>query len=323
MAAHSSKTVVYAALVGNGLIAVSKFAAAAYTGSSAMLSEAIHSVVDTGNQGLMLHGMRRAARPPDPGHPFGHGKELYFWAFVVAILIFAVGGGISIYEGVRKVLHPHPITDVWVNYVVLFAAIAFEAGAWFVAFREFRRRRGEAGYVQAVRASKDPALFTVLLEDTAALLGLLVALTGIALGELLGLPALDGAASIGIGLLLIATAAFLAYETRSLLTGEAASGPVQAGIREVVGGRPEILRANEVLTMHLGPRDVLVAMSVDFDDGVPSERIEAAVSDMERRIKERFPEVTRVFVEAQNWAAHRRAQRAVEAGGGAAPSAAS
>ena len=323
MAAHESKRVVYAALIGNSLIAVSKFAAAAYTGSSAMLSEGIHSLVDTGNQGLMLYGMRRAARPPDARHPFGHGMELYFWAFVVAILLFAVGGGLSVYEGVEKVREPHPIANVHVTYIVLAAAIAFEAGAWYVAFREFRRRQGDLGVVEAIRFSKDPALFTVLGEDTAAMLGLLAALVGIALGQALGLPVLDGMASIVIGLILIATAAFLAYETKSLLTGEAASRRVLAGIRAIVAEQPGILRLNEVLSMHFGPEDVLVAMSLDFEDGLPSERVEESVSRMERRIKATFPQVRRVFIEAQSWTAHRRSaqEAAAVAGHGGAPAA--
>ena len=324
MAAHESKRVVYAALIGNSLIAVSKFAAAAYTGSSAMLSEGIHSLVDTGNQGLMLYGMRRAARPPDVRHPFGHGMELYFWAFVVAILLFAVGGGLSVYEGVAKVREPHPIANVHVTYIVLAAAIAFEAGAWYVAFREFRRRQGKLGVVEAIRLSKDPALFTVLLEDTAAMLGLLAALVGIALGQALGLPVLDGVASIVIGAILIATAAFLAYETKGLLTGEAASRRVLAGIRAIVAEQPGILRVNELLSMHFGPEDVLVTMSLDFEDGLPSERVEEAVSRMERRIKDTFPEVRRVFIEAQGWTAHRRGAQeaaAAVAGHGGAPAA--
>lgn len=308
--AHSSRKVVYAALAGNLLIALTKFGAALYTGSSAMLSEAIHSLVDTGNQGLLLHGMKRAARPPDEGHPFGHGMELYFWAFVVAILIFAVGGGLSVYEGVLKVMQPHPLENVFVNYLVLGAAIVFEAGSWYVAFKEFRAGKGSSNYFMAVHGSKDPTVFTVLFEDSAALLGLAVALAGIFLGEVLGLPVMDGVASIVIGLILIATAILLAYETRSLLTGEAASPRVVDGIRKIVGEQPGITRTNELLTMHFGPQDVLVTLSLDFDDALSSARIEDAVSALEQRIKSAFPEVSRVFIEAQSWRAHRDSQSA-------------
>ncbi|MGI9451618.1 MAG: cation diffusion facilitator family transporter, partial [Geminicoccaceae bacterium] len=220
MAASSSKTVIYAALIGNGLIAITKFIAAAFTGSAAMLSEAVHSVVDTGNQGLLLYGIKRSNRPPDDRHPFGYGMELYFWAFVVAILIFAGGAGISIYHGVEKILHPHPVENAYVNYIVLALAMVFEAFAWWVAFRAFQVAKGKLGYFEAVRRSKDPALFTVLFEDSAAMLGLIVAMVGIALGQWLDMPILDGVASVLIGVILAVTAALLAYEAKGLLIGE-------------------------------------------------------------------------------------------------------
>ena len=290
---------IYAALAGNSLIALAKFAAAAITGSSAMLSEAIHSLVDTGNQLLLLHGLRRASRPADEAHPFGYGMELYFYAFVVAILIFGLGAGVSLYEGVDKVRHPEPIIHVTVNYVVLGLALVFEAGAWMVAFREFRRTKGTLGWLEAVRASKDPAVFTVLFEDTAAVLGLLVALAGIALGEAHAVPELDGAASIGIAVILAATAVFLAYECKSLLTGESALPAVVEGVRRIALEQPRVAGVNELLTMHMGPEDVLLNLSLDFDDSVSAGDVEAAVSDLERRIKTRFPQITRVFVEAQ------------------------
>ncbi len=194
MSAGGSKKVIYAALAGNGLIAISKFGAATYTGSSAMLSEAIHSLVDTGNQGLLLHGLRRSRRPADTTHPFGYGTEVYFWAFVVAILIFALGAGVAIYEGVHKLANPQPMENVFVNYLVLGGAIVFEGGSWWVAFREFRKGKGDQGYLEAVRGSKDPTVFTVLFEDSAAMLGLIVALVGIALGDVLEIPAFDGVA---------------------------------------------------------------------------------------------------------------------------------
>ena len=187
MAASGSKKVIYAALAGNGLIAITKFFAASVTGSSAMLSEAIHSVVDTGNQGLLLYGIKRSKRPPDAAHPFGYGSEIYFWSFVVAILIFGLGAGISFYEGMQKLMNPHPISDPYINYIVLALAMVFEAGSWWIAYKEFGKVRGNFGLFEAVRRSKDPTIFTVLFEDTAAMLGLFAALIGIAASDRLGI----------------------------------------------------------------------------------------------------------------------------------------
>lgn len=304
MASHSSRKVIYAALAGNGLIALTKFGAAVLTGSSAMFSEAIHSLVDTGNQLLLLHGLRRAGRPPDKQHPFGYGMELYFWTFVVAILIFAVGAGVSIYEGVLKIMHPHPVTDAYVNYIVLSVAMVFEAGAWWIAFKEFNRTRGKQGLLTAVRRSKDPTVFTVLFEDSAAMLGLIVAFLGIGLGQALDLPVLDGGGSIVIGLILAVTAGLLAYESKGLLIGESAQREVIDGIENIIDEQPGILRLNEMLTMHLGPNDVLLNLSVDFSDSYSSTQVEDAISTMERAIKSNYPEITRVFIEAQSWQAH-------------------
>ncbi len=308
MAAHSSRKVIYAALAGNALIAVTKFAASWFTGSSAMFSEAIHSLVDTGNQALLLYGLKRAQRPPDEMHPFGYAKEIYFWAFVVAILIFAVGAGISIYEGVHKIQQPVTMTSVYVNYIVLGFAILFEAGAWSIAWREFNATRGGRGIFQALRAAKDPSIITVLLEDTAATLGLIVALIGISLGQWLDLPVLDGVASVVIGVILALTAAVLAFETKALLIGEAASPEVVARIRRIVSAQKTVQRANEILTMHLGPTDALVNLSVDFRDGLDSAAVEEAISRMEREIKQACPEVSRVFIEAQSWRSHQLSQ---------------
>ncbi len=307
MASPASKKVIYTALIGNGLIAVSKFIASGITGSSAMLSEAIHSVVDTGNQGLLLLGIKRSQRPPDADHPFGYGMELYFWTFVVAILIFAVGAGVSIYEGIHKLQHPQEIKSPIINYVVLGLAMIFEGYAWYVAFAEFKRIKGKLGYLQAVRRSKDPTVFTVLFEDSAAMLGLMVAFAGIAGATTLDMPQLDGAASILIGIILAVTAMLLAYESKSLLIGERAQVEVIGGIRAIILKQPEIIALNELLTMHLGPKDILLNLSVDFDDRVSSKQVEEAISDMERQIKKEYQEVSRVFIEAQSWQRHREA----------------
>ncbi len=312
MKASSSRKVIYAALAGNSLIALTKFAAAAVTGSSAMLSEAIHSVVDTGNQVLLLYGLRRAAKPADAVHPFGYGMELYFWTFVVAILIFAVGAGISIYDGIGRIRAPRPITDPMINFAVLGVAMVFEAGAWWIAFREFRKTQGALGLFQAVRRSKDPTVFTVLFEDTAAMLGLIAAFAGIALGSALELPVLDGVASVVIGIILAVTAALLAYECKGLLLGEAAHFEVTEGITAIITDEPNILALNELLTMHLGPEDVLLNLSIDFDHSLTADQVEAAISRMERRIKSQFPEITRVFIEAQSWTSHLESKRADE-----------
>ncbi|MBT6093759.1 MAG: cation transporter [Rhodospirillaceae bacterium] len=308
MAASGSKKVVIAALLGNGLIAVTKFGAAAYTGSSAMLSEAVHSVVDTGNQALILYGLKRAAKPADETHPFGYGMELYFWTFVVAILIFGVGAGVSIIEGIEKIRHPHPVGNAYVNYLVLGAAMLFEGGAWFYALKEFRSRKGHLGYFEAVRRSKDAAVFTVLFEDTAALAGLFVAMAGIAAAQYFDLPVLDGVASVVIGVILAVVALFLAYECKGLLVGEAANSAVVRGIRAIAEARDGVKAVNELLTMHLGPDDILVNLSLDFDDGIRSESVEAAISALEAAIKDSYPEVKRVFIEAQSIRAHLLAQ---------------
>ena len=291
MEAHGSKKVIYAALAGNALIAVTKFGAGFYTGSSAMLSEAIHSLVDTGNQGLLLYGLKRSEQPPDRSHPYGYGMELYFWSFVVAVLIFGIGAGVSIYEGLHKLNEPEPVSDPYVNYIVLAVALVFEAGAWWVAFKEFRRSTGCLGYFQAVRESKDPAVFTVLFEDR------------------LQMPQFDGAASIIIGLILAGTAGFLIYESKSLLIGEGARATVVEGIGRMVKERPGIKAVNEILTMHLGPRDILLNLSLDFEDNIKSEEVEASISEMERAIKAEFPEVGRVFIEAQSLSGHRASRR--------------
>jgi cation diffusion facilitator family transporter len=307
MPGHSSKLVIYAALGANALIALTKFIAAAITGSSAMLSEAVHSVVDTGNQGLLLYGLWRSGRPPDRRHPFGYGRELYFWAFVVALLIFAGGAGVSLYEGLHKLHDPTPVTDAYVNYVVIALAMLFEGVGWTFAFRAFRAAKGERSYLEAVRRSKDPALFAVLFEDSAALLGLVVALAGIALGEWLELPALDGVASIGIALILGATAAWLAYECKGLLIGEGVLPEVRRGIERILAEQPGILRVNELRSVHLGPEDVLLNLSLDFAGDLSADQVEAAISELERRIKAAYPEIRRIFIEAQSWRAHRAA----------------
>jgi len=297
--ASGTKTVIFAALIGNGCIAVTKFIAAGITGSSAMLAEGIHSVVDTGNQGLLLFGLRQSKKPASALYPFGHGKEIYFWSFVVAIMIFAVGAGISIYEGVHAIIAPHALGSPLINYIVLGMAMIFEAFAWYFAFREFNHARGNLGYFEAVRRGKDPTLFVVLFEDSAAMLGLIVAFMGILIGQLTGNPYFDGGATIIIGLILGGTAAWLAYETKGLLIGESANLDVVHGIRELAGKAPGIRQVNEVLTMHMGPEFILVNLSADFADKTPAADVEASTAKLNKEIKAAYPDVKRVFIEAR------------------------
>ncbi len=308
---HESKTTIFAALAGNLAIAVTKFAAAWWTGSSAMLSEAIHSLVDTGNQLLMLYGLRQSARPATPEHPFGHGLELYFWTFVVAILIFGLGAGVSILEGVDKIRHPHDVDAPWVNFAVLGASALFEGTTWLIALRAFRRQSKNDDVLEAVQLSKDPTIFTVLIEDSAALSGLAIAAAGLAGAQLWGLPWLDGAASVLIGLLLAGTATFLARECKGLMMGEAADPATRAGLRRIAAANTGVVGVNEVLTMHFGPTDVLALLSLDFENALSAGDVETAVGSIERQIKREFPVVRRIFVEAQSREGHLQAQREV------------
>jgi len=293
---NSSKVVIYAALAGNLAIAVTKAVAFALTGSSAMLTEAIHSAVDTGNQGLLLLGLARARKAPSETHPFGYGMELYFWAFVVALLIFSLGGAVSIYEGVHKILEPEPIRRAWINFLVIGIAIIFEGGSFWVAWREFKVVRRGAPFLRSLRLSKDPSIFAVLLEDGAALTGLVIAGLGVAGASLLGIPWADGAASIAIGVLLVLIAVFLANETRSLLTGEAASPRVIADVKAALAADPRVESVAEVLSMHLGPQEILLGVTLDFRDDLTAVEIEAAGDDFAGVIRTLDPRITRVFV---------------------------
>lgn len=300
MASQSgSVKVIYAALAGNLLIAVTKFVAAFFTGSSSMLSEGVHSLVDTGNGGLLLYGLHRANRPADRTHPFGHGRELYFWSFVVALLVFALGAGVSFYEGVVHIRAPEPARNMTVNYVVLGLSIVFEGGSWLVALKEFRAGKGRMGYFEAVRKSKDPSVFTVLFEDTAALLGLLIALVAVSAAHLLDMPALDGWGSIGIALVLGATALLLARECKGLLMGEAASPEVQAALLRIAQADPEVSAANGVWTVHLGPSQILAGLSLEFEDNLAAPEIEDCVMRLEAALKAEVPDLVGIFVKPQ------------------------
>ena len=300
MSTSSSKKVIFAALAGNALITITKFIAASITGSSAMLSEGIHSLVDTGNQVLLLHGIKQSQKPASNKFPFGHGKEIYFWAFVVAILIFAVGAGVSIYEGIHHILNPQPMKDAIINYVVLGLSILFEGAAWYFALTEFKKTKGDMGYLEAVHRGKDPSMFVVLFEDSAAILGLLFALAGVALAQVTGNPVYDGIASVMIGLVLGGTAIWLAVETKSLLIGESANRHVVDGIRRLISTEQGIQQINEILTMHMGPDFILANISVDFRDDIQAGELEKIIAVLDKKIKSRFSEVQRVFIEAES-----------------------
>ena len=305
----SSTKVIYAALLGNLLVAVTKFAAAAITGSSAMLSEAVHSLVDTGNEVLLLHGLRRAARPADQAHPFGHGREIYFWSFVVALCVFALGAGISLYEGIRHVLDPAPITRPMVNYVVIALALVFEGGSWKVAFEGFRREKGDQSFLEAARRSKDPTTFMVLFEDSAAVLGLLIALAGTVAAEVLDRPVLDGVASIAIGILLALVAAFLGRESKGLLIGEPAQSEVTDAICAIVSREPGIERTSGLFTVHVGPRQVVAGISVDFQDDLTARQVEDIVAAVEARVRKAHPEIVSLLIKPQSAAGFEKALR--------------
>ncbi len=271
------------------------------TGSSAMLSEAIHSCADTGNQILLLYGLRRAKMPADNEFPFGHGKEIYFWGFVVAIVLFAGGAGLSMYKGIDHLLSPVPVKQSYVNYVVICLALVFEGTTWYIALKEFAKSKGTWGYIQAIHRGKDPSIFIVLLEDSAAIIGLFVAFVGILLSDVTASPVYDAAAAVIIGLILAATAFLLAFETKSLLIGESANKEVVQGIREIACSFKEIKQINEILTMHMGPDFILVNISVDFVDPILATAVEVTVAGLDSAIKRSYPMVKRIFIEVETW----------------------
>jgi cation diffusion facilitator family transporter len=295
---------IFAAIIGNVLIAVTKFTAAFFTGSSAMLSEGIHSVVDTGNGVLMLVGIRSSKKPPDDEHPFGHGRELYFWSLVVAFSIFAVGGGVSVYEGVTHLLHPEPIQNAVWNYGVLGASLVFEGITWLFGWRAFAKVRRGRSIVEAMHVSKDPTSFTVVLEDSAAIAGLLVAFVGVVLGHEFNMPFFDGFASILIGLLLCLVALFLGAESKSLLIGEAVDKETLRDIRAIAEAEPKVERALKILTIYIGPDDVAATLELKFMQDISAVELRHAVRRIELAIREKYPRVKRVYYEAESLSEH-------------------
>ena len=300
MAKRGANVAVWAALVGNLLVAASKFIAAAVTGSAAMLSEAVHSLVDTVNEVLLLYGIARSARPPDRRHPLGYGRELYFWSFVVALLIFALGAGVSVYEGVGRLLHPVPIERPGVIFVVLAVSLAFETSSWLVGMRAFRATQRNRGWWEAFRRSKDPPTFIVVFEDSAAILGILAAGIGTALAILTGDTRWDGVASLAIAVILAAVAALLARESKELLIGERADPALSDAIMRTAAGIAGVCSANSIVTVQLSPSNVIATLSLDFFDYLRAPDIERAVIELEARIRAAHPEVSALFVKPQS-----------------------
>lgn len=300
MSGDGSTKVVLAALMGNSGIALLKGGAAAYTGSAAMFSEAVHSVVDAGNQLLLLYGIKESKKSATSKHPHGYYRAIYFWAFVVALMLMTVGGVVSIMEGWEKIHEPHAITNIEVNIAILLGAVFFESYSFMVAFKEFKVTMGKNSIFNALRSSKNPAVFLVLIEDTAALLGLVVALSGTLAAYYFNMPELDAIASVVIGVILIKSAIFLLYETYGLILGESAEPHVVQGIRNIIGAIPGVEHLNELLTEHRGPEHVVVQLSLDFEDTQTIGFVEQTVTRIEQTIKAAYPEVKKVYIEAQN-----------------------
>lgn len=294
-----SKLPIYGALFANLLIAIMKFVAAAFTGSSAMLSEGIHSSVDSGNQLLLLLGISRSKKPADETHPFGYGKEVYFWTLIVAVLIFGIGGGMSVYEGIAHLQHPSPLKDPTWNYWVLGGAIIFEGISFAIAIRHFNKARAGNGFFKELGESKDPTLFAVIYEDAAALLGLIIALAGVYLSHALQNPMIDGISSIIIGLVLAVVAIILVIESRHLLVGERARPALVKSTHELVKNYPGVKNAHPPLTMQMAPREVLMVLNIHFDEALSGEKVVDIIDELEVQIREKHPEVTRLYVESK------------------------
>jgi cation diffusion facilitator family transporter len=303
--------VVYAALLGNLLVAATKAGAALWTGSSAMMSEAIHSLVDSGNEVLLLYGQHRASLPPNEEHPLGHGRELYFWSFIVALMIFAIGSGVSVFQGIVHIRRPAPIESPWVNYIVLALAMVFEGASWAISVKQFRETtaRGRRSFYEAFRKSKDPPSFMVLFEDSAALLGILIAAAGTFAASYWRIPVLDGVASVLIGLVLGVVAIVLARESKSLLVGESASGDLMRSVASIAAQNPAVLRVNGVLTAQLAPDQIVVALSLEFSDDLRVPELEERVIQIEQSIRARHSEVTALFIKPQTPKAFSEARR--------------
>lgn len=296
--AGSSQKAIYGAIAANTAIAVSKFVAAFFSGSSSMFSEGIHSLVDTGNGILLLYGIRRGKKPPDSDHPFGYGKEIFFWSFVVAILIFAFGGGIAIYEGIKHIYHPRQLGNVGWNYIVLILAMIFEGSALRIALKEFNKTRREKRFLKALRQSKDTPTIAVVIEDTAALLGLAIAITSVFLGHVTGWDYFDGIGSVLIGMVLVSVSLFFAAECKALLVGEGLLPDDLEKINKILREHPQVTKFGRPLSLYFGPSEVLINLDVNFVDDLTSDEIEVTIDQIESQIKAAIPIINRIFIEA-------------------------
>ncbi len=308
--AGSSNRAIYGAIAANTAIAVSKFSAAFFTGSSAMFSEGIHSLVDTGNGFLLLVGISKSKKPADDVHPFGYGKEVFFWSFVVALLIFALGGGFAIHEGIKHIQHPRVQANVGWNYLVLILAMIFEGAALRVALQELSKTRGSKPFMKALRDSKDSATVAVVIEDTAALLGLVIALTSVFLGQVTGWVYFDGLGSLLIGILLVVVSLFFAVECKALLIGEGLLPEDLEKITTILKEESRILGFSRPLSLYFGPNQVLVNLDVNFIDDLTSDEIEETIDSLEWRIKTVLPVVNRIYIEAETLLKRRKVQLA-------------
>lgn len=304
MASSTSKLPIYSAIAANLAISVAKFFAAGISGSSAMVSEGIHSLVDTGNGCLLLVGIHRSKKPADALHPFGHGKELYFWSLVVAILIFSIGGGMAFYKGIVHLNDPVPLSDPFWSYIVLGLAFIFEATVLFIALKHFQEFKGDRSYWQAIKLSKDPASFAVILEDLAALLGVIIAAAGIFLSHYFNDPVYDSYAAILIGIVLGLIAVFLAYECKGLLIGEGTDPQMTQSIVDLIIADPAVRTAKPPLTMYFGPHEVFLALDIRFNNDQSSKELEDAITRLEKNIRTKHPVVKRIFIEANAIADH-------------------
>jgi cation diffusion facilitator family transporter len=303
-----SRIAIFGAIGANIAIATSKFTVAGITGSSVMISEGVHSTVDTFNGFLLLLGVKFSQRPPSPEHPFGHGKELYFWSLIVAVLIFGVGGGISAYEGILHMRSPVPINDPFWNYIVLGIAAIFEGASFLIALRQFRAQDADGDFGEALRNNRDPSTLSVVAEDGAALIGLAIAAAGTVLSQALDMPVIDGAASALIGLLLCGVAIFLIQQLRGLLVGEGIRPDTSAAIRRITSGHPSVCKVGPILGMYMGADDILLTLDVEFQPSTTAADAARAVDAIEKQIRTAYPKIKRIYIEGRSLAATMRAE---------------
>jgi cation diffusion facilitator family transporter len=296
----SSSLAIVGALISNLLVATTKFIAAAYTGSSAMVSEGIHSIVDSANTLLLLIGHKQSLKTASSSHPFGYGKEIYFWTLIVAISLFAIGGGMSVYEGITHIQNPEPLVNpVW-NYIVLGCSLIFTSISWVIAYRELNKGSEETNVWNAIKTSKDPSVFAVIFEDTADILGIVIAFLGVYLGHAFNNPYIDGIASIFIGIILTGTSVMLVFKSRTLLIGQSADPYLLNSISKITESDPSVVKVNTPMSMHMGPFDILLVLGINFHTHLTSADVASAIDRIEKSIRERHPQIKRIYIEAKS-----------------------